>query len=293
MTYQLPPLAWLRAFEAAARHGSFTAASTELHLTQAAVSHQVRSLERHLGFPLFERLPRNLRLTDMGGAYLPSIRKAFDELSTSTVGLFGPMDLKSLTLRAPVSYAVLWLAPRLKSFHAAYPHIDIRLCSAIWADALADERTDIDIRFGHGHWPGFRAELIRNEGAVPVCRADSNGDSVAALARRSLIHVMGGEDLWQRLFRRLALSELDAGQRIKVDTSLAALEMAASGLAPTIVLRSFAEPLIEANRLVRLVDIELPLEESHYLLIPEGRKRGRPEALLFRDWLLDESRASG
>ena len=107
--YDLPPLAWLRAFEASARHSSFTAAAQELNLTQAAVSHQVRSLEKHLGVMLFERLARTLRLTEMGTAYLPPLRRAFDELTAATSGLFGPIGKHTLVVRAPVSFASQWL----------------------------------------------------------------------------------------------------------------------------------------------------------------------------------------
>jgi len=96
---RLPPLNWLRSFEAAARHDSFAAAATELHLTAAAISYQVRSLEGELGFKLFERLPRGLRLTDMGRAYLPSLRKAFDDIAISTAGLFGGAREEKLTIR--------------------------------------------------------------------------------------------------------------------------------------------------------------------------------------------------
>ena len=297
MTYQLPPLPWLRAFEAAARHGSFTAAATEINLTQAAVSHQVRSLERHLGFALFERLPRSLRLTDMGGAYLPSIRKAFDDLSASTAGLFGSLGEQSLTVRAPVSYAVLWLAPRIRSFTQAYPDIDIRLCSAIWADALADETTDIEIRFGDGLWPGFQIELIRNEGSIPLCAPEfGTGRAFTSyLAGRQnspLIHVTGHENLWRRLMNEAGLPEPDMGGGIMADTSLAALELAASGIGPVVMLRSFGEQALAAGRLIQPLDIELPLDQSHYLLLPEGVSRLKPEAVLFREWLLDEARST-
>lgn len=292
MTYQLPPLPWLRAFEAAARHGSFTAAAAEINLTQAAVSHQVRSLERHLGFALFERLPRNLRLTDMGSAYLPSIRKAFDELSASTAGLFGSLGEQSLTIRAPVSYAVLWLAPRIKTFTQTYPDIDIRLCSAIWADALADETTDIEIRFGDGLWPGFQIELIRNEGAIPLCAPQfgAEDDFRSYLADRQsgpLLHVTGHENLWRRLMREIGLREPEIGGGIMADTSLAALELAASGIGPVVMLRSFGQSALTTNRLIQPLDVELPLDQAHYLLLPDTGTRLKPEVVLFREWLLD------
>ncbi|MDH5556748.1 MAG: LysR substrate-binding domain-containing protein [Alphaproteobacteria bacterium] len=296
MSHQLPPLVWLRAFESAARLSSFTAAAVELNLTQAAVSHQVRSLERYLGFSLFERLPRSLRLTDMGRAYLPTLRKAFDDISAATAGLFGPMGEKSVTVRAPVSYAVLCLAPRLHSFRRAYPEIDVRLCSAIWADALETETADVDIRYGDGHWPGFDAEFIFNEPAVPVCspefpEARGPAAHVLELARRDIIHIMGAEDLWTRLLRSIGSVETVTARGMKVDTSLAAAELAATGMGCALLLRSFAAPYVKDGRLIVPVDIELPLEQSHYLLLPHGQERARPEVLLFQEWLLDEFRS--
>lgn len=295
MTYPLPPLNWLRAFEAAARHTSFTAAATELGLTPAAVSHQVRSLEKDLGFALFERLPRSLQLTDMGRAYLPSVRKAFDELSASTAGLFGPMGGQAVTVRAPITTAVLWLGPRLTSFKAAYPEIDVRLASTLWADALTPEDIDIDIRLGHGRWPGFEAELLWNESAVPLCSPAYYTDqgkpkTLAALAGLDLIHITGYEDFWMRLFHAGQVEGPSAQRGFRVDTSLAALEMAAAGLGCTMVLGSFARRDLETGRLVRPLEIDLPLDQSHYFVMPDDGRRLRPEALLFRDWLFDEAR---
>src|SRR5476649_2708704 len=119
----LPNLAWLRSFEAAARTSSFAAAATELSLTSGAISYQIRALEAHLGFSLFERLPRGVKLTPMGVAYLPPVRKAFEELADSTVGLFGGSERVQITVHAPVSLAALWLAPKLPAFNAANPNI--------------------------------------------------------------------------------------------------------------------------------------------------------------------------
>ncbi len=232
----------------------------------------------------------------MGGAYLPSVRKAFEDLSASTAGLFGTLGDQSVTVRAPVSYAVLWLAPRLKSFIASYPEIDIRLCSAIWADALADETTDIEIRFGDGLWPGFQIELIRNEGSVPACHPQlGSGRQFTAMLRDGsdcpLIHVTGHENLWRRLIQETGLGNVNRRGGIMADTSLAAVELAASGVGPIMVLKSFTETAIEDGRLIRPLDVELPMDQSHYLLLPDGAKRMKPETVLFREWLLDEARS--
>src|SRR6202158_84643 len=117
----LPTLTWLRAFEAAARTSSFAAAAAELNLTSGAISYQIRALEAHLGFALFERLPRGVKLTPMGVAYLPPVRKAFEELADSTMGLFGGSERGQITVHAPVSLASLWLPPHLAAFMKAFP----------------------------------------------------------------------------------------------------------------------------------------------------------------------------
>ena len=109
MLFDLPPLASLHAFESAARHGSFAAAAKELFITPSAVSHRIRQLEGHLGYELFERRPRSLILNDMGKAYLPSVQQAFNEIASSTAGLFGSGDKKTVTIRVPITHAVLCL----------------------------------------------------------------------------------------------------------------------------------------------------------------------------------------
>jgi LysR family glycine cleavage system transcriptional activator len=289
MSYRLPSMVWLRAFEAAARHASFTAAAEELGLTQAAVSHQIRSLEKQLGYPLFERLPRNLKLTDMGRAYLAPVRKAFDELSASTTGLFGPIGETAITLRVPVSFAVLWLAQRLPQFYRAYPKVRVRLHSAIWADAMPADKIDIDIRYGHGSWAGFRSELIFRNPSIPVSPVGSRVSRPADIEKENVILIMGLEDYWLRLFEQTGLAMPAHRPIITVDTSLAALELVAAGFGHTIVQRCFAEPFIAAGRVRRSFDIDLPQDNAHYFLFREDEKALKPEVRLFRDWIMDQA----
>jgi LysR family glycine cleavage system transcriptional activator len=291
--YDLPPLPWLRAFEAAARHQSFTAAALELNLTQAAVSHQVRSLEKYLGVTLFERLARTLRLTEIGTAYLPPLRRSFDDMAAATAGLFGPVGLRTLVIRAPVSFVSLWLASRVNRFTDAYPTIALRIVSSVWSHAPAEAGTDIDIRFGDGVWPGHHAELIGNFPAVALCRPDrlpagSQAERLKALSQTPLIHVTGYEDLWQRLFRPAGIL-LAPYTGLNIDTTIGALEMAASGFGATMVQTCFAEPYIASGRLVRALDAEVPLEASHYILTSVGAQKQHPEATLFRNWIRDEA----
>lgn len=295
--YSLPPLAWLRAFEAAARHASFTAAAAELNLTQAAVSHQVRSLEKHLGVVLFERLARTLRLTEMGNAYLPPLRRAFDDLTAATAGLFGPIGKRTLVVRAPVSFVALWLAPRLSRFSAAHPEIGLRIASAVWSYEPEETSVDVDIRFGDGVWPGHNPELVLLSPAAVVCRPDrlppgTTAERLRMLARERLIHVTGYEDLWRRLFRAHAVDVSDS-RGLDVDTSLAALEFAAAGYGATIVLDCFLQPFLDSGRLVRAVEEKLPIDAAHYIAVPDGARRQSPEAVLFKAWLKEEARAGG
>jgi LysR family glycine cleavage system transcriptional activator len=291
MGYALPPVNWLRAFEAAARHASFAAAAGELSLTSAAISHQVRSLEAFLGYPLFERLPRGLRLTDMGKAYLPPVRNAFDELSICTVGLFGSRGEATLNVRVPISFAVLWLGPRLDGFAKDHPEIRLRIVSAIWADALPTDKIDVDIRFGHGRWEGFDATLLSNDPSVLVTHPEKPVHDLANLTADQLIHIMGFEDDWLRLYRSRRLAMPGQGSRATADTSLVALEMAAAGMGFALVLRSFALPHAAQGRIRIVPGIELPQPQSHYLVSRDGDERPRPEALVFRDWILREMAA--
>ena len=105
----------------------------------------------------------------MGVAYLPPVRKAFEQLADSTVGLFGGSERGEITVHAPVSLAALWLAPKLPTFIAAYPSIDVRLSSVIWDNAMPDEATDLEIRYGSGQWHGYRSERLLNQRIVAVC----------------------------------------------------------------------------------------------------------------------------
>ncbi|MGO9426985.1 MAG: LysR substrate-binding domain-containing protein [Steroidobacteraceae bacterium] len=286
----LPTLTWLRAFEAAARTSSFAAAAAELNLTSGAISYQIRALEAHLGFALFERLPRGVRLTSMGVAYLPPVRKAFEELADSTVGLFGGSERGQITVYAPVSLASLWLAPRLPAFTDAYPGIDVRLSSVIWDDPVPSEATDLEIRYGTGQWRGYRAERLLNQSIVAVCspallESTRSSGEVAGLVPKHLIHIMGHENHWLQV--RQALQVADVATRVgpTVDTTIAALELAANGAGCALAHRIFLTPYLATGRLVAAIDRDFADENSYFVVTPERPQRTRREVQLLRDWL--------
>lgn len=287
----LPNLAWLRSFEAAARTSSFAAAATELSLTPGAISYQIRALEAHLGFSLFERLPRGVKLTAMGVAYLPPVRKAFEELADSTVGLFGGTERVQVTVHAPVSLAALWLAPKLSSFSAAHPTIDVRLSSVIWDNAVPDEATDLEIRYGMGHWHGYRAEHLLNQPIMAVCsplllRAVRSAGEAQPLLPAHLIHTMGYENQWLKVRQGLGLGNLGANPGPSVDTMLAALEMAAGGTGCAVAHRIFLSAYLSTGRLVPAIDREFADDYSYFVVTPERPQRPRREVQQMRDWLI-------
>ncbi len=291
----LPTLTWLRAFEAAARTASFTAAAAELNLTSGAISYQIRALEAHLGFALFERLPRGVKLTPMGVAYLPPVRKAFEELADSTVGLFGSSERMQITVHAPVSLAALWLAPRLPAFSIANPSIDVRLSSVIWDNAVLDEATDLEIRYGAGHWHGYRSERLMNRNILVVSspallQSIRGGDLRAVLAQR-LIHIMGYENHWLKVKQELGLDDVAGSTGPTVDTTIAALELAAADAGVVLAHGIFLDAYFSTGRLVRVLPQEFPDENSYFVITPERPQRIRREVQLFRDWLVDAASA--
>lgn len=291
----LPTLTWLRAFEAAARTSSFTAAAAELNLTSGAISYQIRALEAHLGFGLFERLPRGVKLTPMGVAYLPPVRKAFEELADSTVGLFGGLERVQITVHAPVSLAALWLAPKLPAFSRANPSIDVRLSSVIWDNAVLDEATDLEVRYGSGNWHGYRSERLLKQGISAVCSpalllaAKADGDFPAVLPRH-VIHIMGYENHWLKVRQVLELASAapstDTRTGTTVDTTIAALELAAAGTGVALAHRLFLDAYFATGRLVNALPQEFADDNSYFVITPERPQRIRREVQLFRDWLV-------
>ncbi|MGR3762310.1 LysR substrate-binding domain-containing protein (plasmid) [Roseobacteraceae bacterium NS-SX3] len=292
MYSELPPLAWLRAFDASARLGNFTLAAEELGLTPSAVSYQVRGLEAQLGHKLFRRAHKVLELTPLGHAYLPVVSRAFSDIEATTSNLFGKKARAALTLRCLPSLNLMWLAPRIGRYQAAYPQISLRLLSAAWTEAAEDDAVDIDIRYGDGTWTDGEAIPLMQHDVVPVCAPGLRGDgSAAALAQGPLIEVAGVVDTWQHYFTRTAPGIQWPEAAFRVDQSLIALELAASGAGHALIAEVFARPYLDSGRLVRAAEPSLPTLQGHYLVVPAARNRHRPEVKSLINWLLAEAGA--
>ena len=293
MIPRFPPLPWLRAFEAAARHLSFTDAAQELNLTQAAVSKQVKLLEQTLREQLFERKARSLALTKVGEAYLPKVRDAFDRLSEGTMEVFGNRRAELLTVRVPIGFAVNWLAHRLPAYFDAHPKSGLRIVSSIWSEEFEAGRFDLDIRYGLGHWSGFRADQVSWEALEPMCLPEiaARLRSPDDLANERLLHVMGYQEGWATWLAAAGATRVNAGEGAHFDTTLMALEVAAAGGGVALGRRSMSEKDIASGRLVRPFTLSVPIREAFHLVAPEDGVE-HPDAAPFREWLLAEARAA-
>jgi LysR family transcriptional regulator of beta-lactamase len=195
------PLNSLRAFEAAARHLSFTKAAVELCVTPAALGHQVKALEERLGAPLFHRLPRGLALTDEGQSLLPVLRDAFDRVAAALARFDDGRGREMLSVGAVGTFALGWLLPRLASFEAAHPEVDLRLTTNNNRVDIAEEGLDFAIRFGDGAWHGTEAMKLFDAPLTVLCNDTTAArlDAPADLARETLLRSYRNEE-WPAWF---------------------------------------------------------------------------------------------
>lgn len=226
------PLNGLRAFEASARHLSFTRAAIELYVTQAAVSQQVKSLETRLGVQLFQRLPRGLKITAEGEALLPVVTGSFDQLANTLERIEGGHVRELLFLGAVGTFAVGWLLPRLPDFQRQFPFVDVRLSTNNNRVDTAAEGLDFAIRFGDGSWHGTEATRLFEAPLSPLCIPElaEKLHEPADIANQPLLRSYR-KDEWSRWFEAAGVAaspQLSKG--IVFDSSLAMMEAALQGL---------------------------------------------------------------
>jgi len=294
MARRLPPLNALRAFEAAARHLSFTRAAAELHVTQAAISHQVKALEEQLGRKLFRRLNRALLLTDDGQAYLPSVSRAFTLLNDATNDLLTKQSPGPLTVSALPSFTARWLVPRLGRFYKIWPDIDLRIDPSAQLTDFADGDVNVCIRYGRGKYPGLRADWLMTEDIFPVCSPALLDDPHPIREPRDLEHQVllhdDGHGDW-RTWLLAAGVEMVNPMRGPIFTDSGMLIQAAMGGQGVALARGvLAADELAAGRLVRPFTLSLPTEYAYYLVYPEASAE-QPKIAAFRDWLLAEARS--
>ncbi len=295
MTRRLPSLNAMRAFEAAARHLSFTLAAEELNVTQAAVSHQIKALEQDLGMPLFQRLNRALMLSSEGQALFPSVNQAMDIMASAVDRLYQQDQSGELTVTTLDSFAVTWLVPRLGRFRTAHPDIDVRITTSGKAVDFARVNVDLAIRYGSGNWSDLSAERLMTEEVFPVCspellRSGPRLKCPADLKNHTLLH----DDMridWRMWLMAAGVSDVDADKGPGYDHSNLVLQAAEQGDGVALARSVLVQDALATGRLVKPFDFAMPAEFAYYVVCPKANLN-RPKVQAFRAWLFDEVRAS-
>ncbi|MDZ3826826.1 transcriptional regulator GcvA [Pseudomonas monsensis] len=292
MVARLPSLNGLRAFECAARYMSFTKAAAELHVTQTAISHQIRRLEDELGVTLFLRLKEGLALTEEGQAYLPGIRAAFHELRQATQALLASRQNTVLTINTLVSVASKWLLPRLPSFQQANPDIDVRISASTELVDFRQGGIDAAIRYGRGDWKGLRADFLMSDEIFPVCSpallSTTKGlNTPADLLDHTLLQVSGmtaGD--WNRWLSAAGESAtLAEGPRLTFDLAMMAVQAAVDGQGVCIGRSTYVADDLRAGRLVAPFALRLKDELGFYLVTPHETADSK-KIVALRTWLM-------
>lgn len=281
----LPPLNWLRAFEAAARHLSFTAAASELNMTQSAVSQQIKSLEGHMGRALFHRHPRALELTVTGSSYLPIVRDAFRTLSRGTLAVTGGAE-NVVQVHANMSFGTFWLAPRLGSFYARHPDVRLNITAELWEQVSGiAPGADVEIRYSVRPSEGIVTQKLVQDYAYPVAAPGWTG-TLDDIPNETLFDCANLMATWATWGEDLGLDW--SGLNVTYATTYAvALSAAVAGSGLCMAHDTIAGGLIAEGRLQRLFDHRAEMQEAYYLVTAPHIDEV-PGAQAFVDWLLEE-----
>lgn len=257
----LPPLTCIRSFEASARHLSFTRAAEELHLTQAAVSGHVRTLEQFVGRPLFYRAPRSLTLTEAAAAYLPAVQRALSQLDAATGQVQTVRNRKEVVIACPASLTTNWLPVRLRAFRDRHPEVEVTVHATIWSET-PDHTVDIRIAPRHVSEP-LIGQSLGEERLAMVCPPEfltgpEAMTSPADVHRKGLIHILGRQAFWEKFASHHGVSDLPFVEGQRADSSNVALEMAIAGLGCAITLGSLTGILLQRGLLVEPFPAEIP-----------------------------------
>lgn len=289
MYRRLPPMAALRAFEAAAQLSSFRQAAAQLHRTPSAISHQIRRLEGELGTRLFHREPHGLRLTEAGHHYLAEVREALDGLTEATMKLRRQHGTGPVSISLFPSFAVRWLIPRLNDFRARFPKVELALVNALRQADFEHDDIDAAIRFGDGHWPSLRADPLMAETRFPVCSpALAQGPPAltepADLATTVLLHNAAHPGEWRQWLSEAGIESVDPERGPVFDASNEVLAAAANGMGVALGRRPLVDDELATGRLFEPFGLRLRTPGRYWLVAPQATA-DQPGLDAFRTWL--------
>ena len=279
-------LNWLRTFEAAARHLSFTLASEELHMSQSAVSQQIQLLEHHVSQKLFVRANRAIQLSDAGRAFLPLVQDALQKLNEGAVQIFSPLNASVVDVSVNTSFSVLWLATHILKFSSIYPQISVRQTSNNWETDFTRSTAEIEIRYGTGNWHDFESTRLITPKLRPYCSHQNAKRlrSPADLGSLALLDVVGTKQGWQDWLLKMDLSSLSDQPRHSVDSHASAVSMAADGFGICLMYDEVMQEGVFAQQLVAPFIESVDTEGSYYLCCRRGVVLS-DASRLFYEWL--------
>jgi DNA-binding transcriptional LysR family regulator len=297
--HELPPLNAIRAFEVAARRGSFVEAAKDLHVTHWAVGKQIRLLEDWLGVPLFERRTRGVALTDHGADLLTDVSVALSRLTSATGRLREPQLGRRVSgvvrVNALPSVALRWLLPRLSKFQESYSSIEVKVTTTSRKLRYVGSAFDIGIRSGIEHGPGIRCETLMPDRRLPVCSPailrDAPVETAQDLRRHVLLHSATTRSAWSQWFSAAGVSGLSPVRHLELDHVYILLQAAVDGLGVALGSLRLIEADIAAGRLVCPIAAPELHADDYQLVIREDRLRD-PAIKAFRSWILAEAATS-
>ena len=290
---RLPPLNSLRAFEAAARRGSFTGAAQELGVTQSAISRHVLQLEASVGSVLCARMRRGIELTAEGAAYAAVLRTAFDQIEQQTRRLTSKPSANTLRLKLPPTFAIRWLVPRLARFHAVNRQIDVQITTSHQNVEFGREDIDVCIHWGPQPLPGTQCRPLFGEILLPVCSPalltrSQRPEQPADLARHVLLCSMHRPDDWPIWLAEAGVADIDGNEGLKFENSALAYQAAIDDLGIVVAQRAFVEDDLRSGRLVELFNLRAPTGNVYYLAYP-AQERPSTKIRAFEDWIVREA----
>jgi LysR family glycine cleavage system transcriptional activator len=298
MRRSLPPLNALRAFETAARHMSISLAAGELRVTPAAISHQIRILEDHVGLPLFVRSGRGLALTDAGHAGLRDLRAGFARLCAAMDAIDSLGEAGVLSVSVAPSFAAKWLLPRLGSFQSAHPEIDVHVSASIDLSDFVKDGVDIAIRYGAGRYSDVSVEKLMTESVVPVCSPEFLSEygpfyQPSDLVETTLLHDDSPDnDLscpnWEMWLGAAGARHIDAARGPRFNQSSLVIEAAVLGRGIALAKTALAARDLRQGRLVQPFPSQVKVDFAYYIVAPRS-KLNLPKVSQFVDWLRREA----
>ena len=303
MARPLPPLNSLRAFDAAARHLSFTHAAEELGVTPAAISHQIKALEDFLGLRVFHRLQRSLVLTEAGQRLAPGLARAFREVRAAVDEVIDQEEAGPLTVSAAPSFASMWLVPRLERFRRRHSDVDVRLDASTRLTDFSRDDVDVAIRYGAGDYPDLKVQCLLEHCVTPVCAPELVAERPLTkpedLRGHTLLHVDWramdeGMPNWGMWLAAVGASDVDHERGPRFNDSSLAVQAALAGHGVALVNEALVQDHLGAGRLVKPFDVGLPGPGgfNFYIVAPERSWR-KPKVKAFREWLMAEAAQAG